>query len=123
MAVWPLLLILLCNLLNVSWWLIATAFGYTVCMVANTSTARYAEFSINAARGMDLSAVPAKFKGIIGLDMYAKWGPSMLFLVAVVWAAAVPLSRGRPLSTVLSHYRGDQHCAVLPDQELLFRKQ
>jgi hypothetical protein len=94
MAVWPLLLILLCNLLNVSWWLIATAFGYTVCMVANTSTARYAEFSINAARGMDLSAVPAKFKGIIGLDMYAKRGPSMLFLVAVVWAAAVPLYLG-----------------------------
>jgi serine/threonine protein kinase len=94
MSIWGMPLILACNLIDVEWWPIASAIGYSGVLLSNLSSARFADDYIERARTRRLSTVPARLQKITGLDGYRQWGPSMFFYVAIVWAFALPIYYG-----------------------------
>lgn len=89
MAVWSSWLILGSNLVQVRWWPLATAIGYSGVLIANVSSARFATRYLTMARSSGLSTVPPGHQKITGLDGYRQWGPSMFFYSVSVWVFAV----------------------------------
>lgn len=89
MAIWSSWLILASNLVQVRWWALATAIGYTGVLLANVLSARFATKYLTMARDCGLSTVPPSHQKITGLDGYRQWGPSMLFYVITVWVFAI----------------------------------
>lgn len=94
MSIWGMPLILGCNLINVDWWPVASAIGYSGVLFSNLSSARFADDYIGRARTRRLSTVPVRLQKITGLDGYRQWGPSMFFYVVIVWAFALPIYYG-----------------------------
>ncbi|TDV56475.1 hypothetical protein [Actinophytocola oryzae] len=94
MAVWSSWLILACNLVQVAWWPLATAIGYTGVLLANVSSARFAVRHLERARASGLSTVPPAHQKIPGLESYRQWGASMFFYAVSVWAFALALYGG-----------------------------
>lgn len=94
MAVWSSWLILACNLVQVRWWALATAIGYTGVLIANVSSARFATKYLNMARGYKLSTVPPSHQKITGLDGYQQWGSSMFLYTIIVWLFAALIHAG-----------------------------
>jgi serine/threonine protein kinase len=94
MSIWGMPLILACNLVNVDWWPVASAIGYTGVLFSNVSSVRFADDYIERARVERLSTVPTRLQKITGLDGYRQWGPSMFFYVMIVWAFALPIYLG-----------------------------
>jgi serine/threonine protein kinase len=94
MAIWSSWLILASNLVQVRWWALATAIGYTGVLMANVSSARFATKYITMARDYGLSTAPPPHQKITGLDSYRQWGPSMLFYAIIVWVFAILIYMG-----------------------------
>jgi serine/threonine protein kinase len=93
-AVWPAILILTANLVQVRWWPLGTAIGYTGVLVATLLSARYATKYLDLARRQNLSTVPPAHQKVVGLDSYRQWGPSMAFYALTVWLFAIFLYVG-----------------------------
>ncbi|MGH7930601.1 MAG: hypothetical protein ACREQV_22755, partial [Candidatus Binatia bacterium] len=89
MAIWSSWLILASNLVQVRWWALATAIGYTGVLLANVLSARFATKYLTMARDCGLSTVPPLHQKITGLDGYRQWGPSMLLYAMTVWVFAI----------------------------------
>ncbi|MBV8539813.1 MAG: hypothetical protein JO364_20045 [Pseudonocardiales bacterium] len=94
MAIWGSWLILAANLVQVRWWTLATAIGYTGVLVANVSSARFAKKHIDMARECGLSTVPLSHQKITGLDGYRQWGSSVFFYSSTVWVFAILIDMG-----------------------------
>lgn len=89
MAIWSSWLILASNLVQVQWWPLATAIGYTGVLLANVLSARFATKYLTMARNCGLSTVPAPHQKVTGLDGYRQWAPSMFFYTITVWVFAI----------------------------------
>jgi hypothetical protein len=89
MAVWSSWLILGVNLIEVRWWPIATAIGYTWVVLSNVLCARFATNSMALARQRKLSTVPPEHQAIAGLDAFRQWGPTISFYSITVWIFAI----------------------------------
>ncbi|MGH4019858.1 MAG: hypothetical protein ACRDT0_11600 [Pseudonocardiaceae bacterium] len=94
MSIWSSWLILSANLVQVRWWPICSAIGYTGVLLANVSSARFATKYLDMARQGGLSTVPPAHQKVTGLDVFGQWGQSMLFYCLVVWAFAIPIYLG-----------------------------
>jgi serine/threonine protein kinase len=94
MAVWSSWLILAANLVQVRWWGLATAVGYTGVLMANVTSARFATKYLIMARENGLSTVPPRHQTITGLDGYRQWGQSMFIYSIAVWVFAVLIYAG-----------------------------
>lgn len=89
MAVWSSWLILAANLIEVRWWPLGTAIGYTGVLVTNVAGVRFVNEYLRQARAAKLSTVPPIHQKIVGLDAYRQWVPKSAFLVFVVWPFAI----------------------------------
>jgi serine/threonine protein kinase len=94
MSFWGMPLILGCNLVNVAWWPIASAIGYTGVLLSNVSASSFAYDYIARAQEKRISTVPARLRVITGLSNFRQWGPSMFFYVLIVWGFALPIYYG-----------------------------
>ena len=94
MAIWSSWLILGANLVQVRWWALATAIGYTGVLLANVSSARFATKYLAMARDYGLSTVPPPHQKITGLDAYRQWGPGMFLYAITVWVFAILIHVG-----------------------------
>lgn len=94
MAIWSSWLILASNLVQVRWWALATAIGYTGVLLANVTSARFATKYLTMAREYGLSTVPARHQKLTGLDSYRQWGPSMFLYASAVWVFAILIHLG-----------------------------
>ena len=94
MAIWSSWLILAANLVQVRWWALATAIGYTGVLMANVSSARFATKYLTMAREYGLSTVPPPHQKITGLDSFQQWGPGMFLYAMAVWVFAILIHVG-----------------------------
>jgi hypothetical protein len=94
MAIWSSWLILACNLVQVRWWPLGTAIGYSGVVVANMTGARFVRTYLARARERGLSTVPSAYQKITGLDAYLSWVPKMSFLALAVWPIAILIYLG-----------------------------
>lgn len=94
MSVWPLWLILAANLIEVRWWPIASAIGYTWVILSNVLTARYATKQLTIARRSGLSTVPPEHQKISGLESFRQWGQSITLYAVTVWVFAILIYTG-----------------------------
>jgi hypothetical protein len=73
------------NLLAPQLWPLGTAVGYTIVLAATLVISTYVSHVIDDARAVGLSTVPVEGRGIVGLDMYRQWIPSMSCYLVAVW--------------------------------------
>lgn len=88
-AFWPLWLILAVNLVEVRWWPLGCAIGYTWIILSNVLTARYATKQLAIARARGLSTVPPEHQKISGLESFREWGPTISLYSLVVWVFGI----------------------------------
>jgi hypothetical protein len=88
-TVWPLWLILAANLVEVRWWPLASAIGYTWIILSNVLTSRYAAKHLAMARERGLSTVPPEHQKISGLESFRQWGPTISLYSLAVWVFAI----------------------------------
>jgi serine/threonine protein kinase len=89
MAVWSSWLILGVNLVEVRWWPIASAIGYTWVVLSNVLCARFAMKFLTLARQRKFSTVPPEHQSIAGLDAFRQWGPTISLYSITVWIFAI----------------------------------
>lgn len=94
MTIWPLLFILGVNLVEVRWWPLASAMGYTWVIVANLLSTRFAMKYLALARERKLSTVPPKHQKITGLESYRQWVPTITIYSLAVWLLGALLYLG-----------------------------
>lgn len=94
MSIWASWLILGVNLVDVRWWPIGTAVGYTGVLFSNILCARFATEQLARARRHGLSTVPPEHQKITGLDGFRQWGPTITFYAITVWTFAVLIVQG-----------------------------
>lgn len=93
-TVWPLWLILAVNLVEVRWWPLASAIGYTWMIFSNVLTARYATKHLVIARQRGLSTVPPEHQKNSGLESFRQWGPTLTLYSLVVWVFGILIYEG-----------------------------
>jgi serine/threonine protein kinase len=93
-AVWPSWLILGANLVEVRWWPLASAIGYTWIILSNVLTARYATKHLAIARERGLSTVPPEHQKISGLESFRQWGPTISLYSLAVWVFGILIYEG-----------------------------
>jgi hypothetical protein len=89
MAVWSSWLILGVNLVEVRWWPIATAIGYSWVVLSNVLCARFATKSLALARQRKFTTVPPGHQSVAGLDAFRQWGPTISSYSLAVWIFAI----------------------------------
>lgn len=85
MAIWSSWLILGANLVEVRWWPLATAIGYTGGVVSNVLSARFAGKYLKLAREHKLSTVPPEHQAVTGLAGFRQWGVTLTVYSCAVW--------------------------------------
>lgn len=88
-TVWPLWLILAANLVEVRWWPLASALGYTWIILSNILTGRYATKHLAIARDRGLSTVPPEHQKISGLESFLQWGLTISLYSLAVWVFGI----------------------------------
>lgn len=94
MAVWPLWLILGANLVEVRWWPLCSAIGYSWVIPCNVLTARCATKYLKLARQRGLSTVPPEHQKLNGLESFKQWAPTISLYSMVVWVLAIFIQIG-----------------------------
>lgn len=94
MALYSSWLILGANLVDVHWWPLASALGYTGALAVDTFSSWFIVVYLKRAREQKLSTVPAKHQKVTGFDAYLQWVPSMAFCTVVVWVVGFGIYRG-----------------------------
>lgn len=89
MAIWSSWLILACNLVEVRWWPLGTAIGYSGVWVTNMTGANFVQKYLAEARKRKLSTVPPDPEKITGLDTYLQWRLTSALLILMTGPVAV----------------------------------